>query len=323
MPRQLVMGGVVVSDVPTAIALYAPKKIPPTIWTAIAPFVRGCVTAAQPTSPWAAADRMSTVARFCAWALEEHLPLEREVLFTPDAIERYALVGMDPLLPSTRRTHRSQLSSIGRAITRRAPWPPATTPLPRNRLANPYTPDQVARYLAAAGNQATETRRRAAFGILAAGLGAGLMPGEHLTITGRSVTTTRDGNTTVTVQGSRCRSIPVLTAYAPLIRTLADRYPDEPLVGPSHDPGKNRLNRLLAKIEIPRNLPHLNAGSLRSTWLLTLLAARVPLPAILTAAGLTSTSFISDLIPHLPRMDETEAHRTIARALLQPPQVGP
>ncbi|MEU9603389.1 hypothetical protein [Streptomyces sp. NPDC048057] len=95
------------SDVPTAIALYAPKKIPPTIWTAIAPFVRGCVTAAQPESPWAAIQRMSTVARFCAWAREEHLPLEREVLFTPDTIERYVLVGPRPGVPTARSCRRS------------------------------------------------------------------------------------------------------------------------------------------------------------------------------------------------------------------------
>ncbi|MEU9603388.1 hypothetical protein [Streptomyces sp. NPDC048057] len=197
-----------------------------------------------------------------------------------------------------------------------------TTPLPRNHIAPPYAPDQVAGYLDMAEDQSTEARRRTAFGILAAGLGAGLMPGEHLTITGRAITTTPAGNTVVPVKGSRPRTIPVLAAYTPLILTLAGRYPDEPLVGPSHDPGKNRLNRLLSKIETPRNLPPLNTSSLRSTWLLTLLAAHVPLPEIMAAAGLASTGFLADLLPYLPRLNQDEAHRTIAQALTQPPQTG-
>lgn len=111
--------------------------------------MRACVTDSEPVSPWSAVDRMSIVTRFCAWCLEEFLPLDRETLFTPDTVERYVLTGMRDLQPSCRRTHLSQLSAIGRTITRRAPWPPARTGLARNRLATPYTPAQVAGYLMA------------------------------------------------------------------------------------------------------------------------------------------------------------------------------
>ncbi|MFD6341731.1 hypothetical protein [Streptomyces sp. NPDC060131] len=322
MPRELVMGGAVVTDVPTAIALYAPKKVPPATWTLIAPFVRTCVTDSGPVSPWAAVERMSTVTRFCAWALDEYLPLDREVLFTPDTVERYALTGMEKLQPSSRRTHRSQLSTIGRGITRRAPWPPQKTTLARNRLAAPYTPEQVAGYLNAAGQQSTPLRTRTAFGLLAGGLGAGLMPGEHLTITGRSVTTTDDGTTVLTITGAKPRAVPVLAAYAPLMHTLAERHPHEPLIGPTNDASKNRLNTLLSHVELPGRLPPLTASSLRTTWLLTLLAARVPLPELLAAAGLASTGTLIDLLPHLPRLPEPDAHRAIAQALTTPPRAA-
>ncbi|MEV7866146.1 hypothetical protein AB0P17_08600 [Streptomyces sp. NPDC088124] len=320
MPRELVMGGAVVTDVPTAIALYAPKRVAPATWTLIAPFVRACVAGSEPDSVWAAVARMSTVARFCDWALEEYLPLDREVLFTPDTVERYALTGMDALQPSSRRTHRSGLSTIGRAITRRAPWPPQKTSMSRNRLATPYTTEQVAGYLEAAGQQSTLLRTRVAFGLLAGGLGAGLMPGEHLTITGRQVTRTDDGVTVLNVTGARARTIPVLAAYTPLVSTLADRYPGEPLIGPSNDASKNRLNQLLARVEVPARLPQLTAASLRTTWLLTLLAARVPLPELLAAAGLASTGTLIGLLPHLPRLPEPDAHHTLAQALTTPPR---
>ncbi|MEU9749164.1 hypothetical protein [Streptomyces niveus] len=319
MPRKLVMGGAVVTDVPTAVALYAPKKVTAATWTAIAPFVRSCVTDSRPVSPWAAVDRMTTVTRFCDWALDDLLPLDREVLFTPDMVERYALTGMGNLQESSRRTHRSQLTTIGRAITRRAPWPPQRTALSRNRLATPYTPEQVAGYLQAAGQQSTPLRTRTAFGLL----GAGLMPGEHLIITGRAVTLADDGTTVLTVTGgTKPRPIPVLAAYAPLMRTLAGRHPDEPLIGPSNDATKNRLNTLLSHIEIPRPLPPLTASSLRTTWLITLFAARVPLPELLAAAGLASTGTLVDLLPHLPRLPEADAHRTITQSLTAPPRAA-
>ncbi|MFI0772984.1 hypothetical protein ACH4TQ_50455 [Streptomyces sp. NPDC021218] len=148
------------------------------------------------------------------------------------------------------------------------------------------------------------------------------MPGEHLTITGRSLTTTERGITVLSVTGTRPRAIPVLAAYTPLLRTLAARHPGEPLIGPSHDTGKNRLNHLLSRIEVPARLPQLTAASLRTTWLLTLLQARVPLPELLAAAGLASTGSLIDLIAHLPRLPEPQAQQSIAQALTQPPRAG-
>ncbi|MDT0318563.1 hypothetical protein [Streptomyces millisiae] len=122
------------------------------------------------------------------------------------------------------------------------------------------------------------------------------------------------------VGGQRPREIPVLDAYAPLMRTLAARYPDQPLIGTASDTSKNRLNQLTSRIEVPAWLPPLVSPRLRTTWLVTLLAARVPLPEILAAAGLVSTGTLIDLVPHLPRLPEPEAARTIARALTDPPE---
>ncbi|MFJ5113186.1 hypothetical protein ACIQAD_21400 [Streptomyces sp. NPDC088551] len=221
------------------------------------------------------------------------------------------------------RTHRSELSAIRRAVTRRASWLPQRAALSRNRLATPYTPRQVAGYLNAARQQSTPLRTRIAFGLLAGGLGAGLMPGEHLIITGRAVTRIEDGTTVLTVAGgTKPRPIPVLAAYAPLMRTLAGRPPDEPLIGVSNDASKNRLSQLLSNVEIPRPLPPLNASALRTTWLVTLLAAGVPLPEVLAAAGPASTGSLIDLLPHLPRLPEADAHRTIAQALTAPPRAA-
>ncbi|MET8682351.1 hypothetical protein ABZW18_33510 [Streptomyces sp. NPDC004647] len=318
MPRPLVMGGVVVTDVPTAIALYTPRGLPSAAWPEVAPFVREAVTAFGPDSPWAAVQYLTTVTRFCTWAVAECLPLQTEALFTPDVVERYTAVGMPALKDTSRRTHRSRLSAVGRKITRRAPWPPQQATLPRNRLAPPYGPAEIAGFFEIAGKQTTGARTRAALGLLAGGLGAGLWPGEHLIITGSAVTSL-DGVTTLHVTGPKARPIPVLAAYAPLIRTLAARFPGEPLVGKAAEKSKNRLNKLVGRIEVPDRLPPLSAPRLRTTWLVTLLNARVPLPEILAAAGLASSGSLIDLLPHLPRLPEPEAARTIAGALDHPP----
>ncbi|MER7792932.1 hypothetical protein [Streptomyces sp. NPDC097640] len=49
----------------------------------------------------------------------------------------------------------------------------------------------------------------------------------------------------LSIAGIRPRAIPVLAAYAPLLHTLAARHPGEPLIGPTHNTDKNRLNHLL------------------------------------------------------------------------------
>ncbi|MDT0318562.1 hypothetical protein [Streptomyces millisiae] len=121
MPRPLVMGGVVVTDVPTAIALYEPRALPIEAWQEVAPFARKAVTDFGPISPWAAVQHLGPVARLCVWALEQGLPLDVETLFTPDRVEHFVAVGLPELKDSSRRTHRSQLTAVGRAITRRAP----------------------------------------------------------------------------------------------------------------------------------------------------------------------------------------------------------
>ncbi|MCZ4118687.1 hypothetical protein [Streptomyces sp. H39-S7] len=321
MPRPLVMGGVPVSDVPTAIALYQPTSLHPTAWGEVATLVRSTVTAFGPGDPWMAVRHLSAVARFCAWAASQYLPLETEALFTPDLVERYAQVGMPTLSPVSRGTHRSRLSAVGRAVTQRAPWPPVPKALPRSHLALPYTCDEVAGFLEIAAKQSTHNRTRIAYGLLAGGLGAGLTPGEHLVITGRCVHQDGEG-TTVHLPGAKARPVPVLDAYACLMRSLAARFPDEPLVGRSGRTDQSRLSRLVAYVEVPGWLPPLSAARLRTTWMVTLLAARVPLPAFLAAAGLASTGNLIELVPHLPQLSAADAQQVIAHALSDPPGRG-
>ncbi|MFF2375035.1 hypothetical protein ACFVUW_11695 [Streptomyces xiamenensis] len=307
------------TDVPTAIALYEPRSLDPGTWAQIAAFARKAVEDFGPVSPWAAVQHLSVVTRISAWALEQGLPLDVEVLFTPERIEHFIAVGLTGLADSSRRTHRSQLAAVGRAVTRRAPWPPAAPPLSRNRLAPPYTETEVAGFLQIARKQSTPGRTSIAWGLLAAGLGAGLYPGEHLTITGSAITS-RHQVTVLTVSGRRPREVPVLAAYAPLLHSLAARFPDEPLIGATSATDKNRLNRLTGRIDVPIWLPPLISPRLRTTWLVTLLSARVPLPEILEAAGLASTSSLIDLVPHLTRQPPARAARTIAQALTDPPR---
>ncbi|GAA1894289.1 hypothetical protein [Streptantibioticus ferralitis] len=319
MPRPLVLGGVVVTDVPTAIALYEPRRLPLAAWLQVASFARASVTAFEPASPWAAVQYLSTTAQFSVWALAEYLPLQAEELFTPDVVERFTAVGMPTLQESSRRTHRSRLATMGRKITRRAPWPPQQAALPRNRLAPPYSEEEVAAYFEVAEQQPTGARTRAAFGLLAGGLGAGLMPGEHLIITGSSVTRNVDDVTVLNIAGTRARPIPILAAYAPLVRTLAARFPDEPLIGTTGRKSKNRLNQLVSRIEVPARLPALTAPRLRTTWLVTLMTAGIPLPELLAVAGLASTGTLVDLLPHVPRLSAQDAAQRIADALAHAP----
>ena len=177
-----------------------PSLVPAAEWAHVAGFVRTVVATVGHDSPSSALLAMKAAARYTAWAHEQALPLDAEVLFTPERVEHYVAVALPALSVRSKATLRSALRRVGRACTRKAPWRPEepeyTTSHP---LAPPYTTDQVAGYWEAAGAQATARRSRVLTGLLALGLGAGLRSREIAYTTPERVTEHGHGLWTITL----------------------------------------------------------------------------------------------------------------------------
>ena len=66
---------------------------------------------------------------------------------------------------------------------------------------------------------------------------------------------------------------------------------------------RNIVSAIVEKAELFDEVPHLEAGRLRATWLSVLLSEHVPIAVVLDAAGLKSARTLTELIDTLPEID--------------------
>lgn len=280
-------------------------------WPTTCTWVRATVSAAGPATPGGALQWMMAVTGYAAWLLGQGMPLDLEAVFTPQAIEHYVAVGLRHLSPTSRGTKRSYLSTIGRRVTKAAPWEPKQVHLPRRQLAAPYTAEQVDRMWECALAQATPRRRRTGAALVTLGLGAGLAASEYQLITGDSVSSD-DGLVWLTVGGQWPRRLPVIARYAGVLVELAERCGSRPLAADPMPTHRNALNSLAKLVEVPRTVGSVSVSRMRTTWMVRMLAAGVPMKSFFTMYGPITTR-ISDLLPYLPEPTTAELAAHIAR----------
>lgn len=248
-------------------------------------------------SPSNAAKYLSHLADFAAWAQAQGVPLALEVLLDPDVIERYIAVGMPGARDSTRATRRAIL----RRIARHCASPPQDLPLPiaYRRVRPPYSPEEARGLLALASAQPTPSRRRTLRAILHLGLGCGIASRDLAWVRGQDVEQLPDGSVTVTVSGgTRPRTVVALHAHEMALLELARFTGGGLLIGGSTRGRRNVTRGPLDRVIGGEDLPRLETARLRSTWLLAHLRARTPLPALMSAAGLTTVRPLEDLVRH-------------------------
>ena len=76
-------------DPRAAVFNYVPFAIPKDEWAPVAGFTRESVLMVHPRSERHAIEAMRTISQFVVWAYREGYPLDRDRMFTPDAVERY------------------------------------------------------------------------------------------------------------------------------------------------------------------------------------------------------------------------------------------
>lgn len=250
-------------------------------------------------SPRNLAKYLSHLSDFAAWAHAEGVPLVREALLDPEVIERYVAVGMSGSKDSTRATRRAIL----RRIARHCASPPQDLPLPiaYRRVRPPYSPEEINGLLALASAQPTASRRRTLRAILHLGLGCGIASRDLAWVRGQDVEELPDGAVIVTVSGgTRPRTVITLQAHETPLLQLARAAGSDLLIGGNTRGRRNVTRGPFERVVGGEDLPRLETARLRSTWLLTHLRARTPLPALMDAAGLTTVRPLEDLLHHCP-----------------------
>jgi integrase len=181
---------------------------------------------------------------------------------------------------------------------------PAPVPLPRERAKQPYSAAEIAGYLRLADAQPTVARRMRATALVCLGAGAGIIAGELRQLHGRDVSA-RDGGVMVRLAGRRARVVPVLARYRrPLLEAAA--FAGAGLICGGREPGRRNISDELSRaLSADASLPRLEAGRLRSTWLVAC-AEQIGLGAFMQAAGITCSQRLGDLAAQLPAATDAE-----------------
>jgi integrase len=282
-----------------AIAAYAPASLS----AEAAGFTRAVVARAEPATPARAKALLFAAARLARFAESVGLEPCTEALLHPALIERVVVDGCRAVAPATKRTLRTNLRALARALERHPQ--PAPMPLPRERSKPPYSEAEIAGYLRLAAAQPTVARRRRAQALICLGAGAGLIGQELRYLTGRDVIE-RSGGLVVVVSGPRARVVPVLYRFHPPLAEAACFAGESYLLG-GRDPGRRNLSDALSvALSADAGLPRLEPGRLRATWP-SECAQLIGLRAFMQAAGIRRSQRLGDLVAELEEVDEVAA----------------
>jgi integrase len=266
-------------------------------------FAREVARAAAPGSAARARALLFAASRLAAFGEQVGLELRTEVLLHPSVIERFIVRSEGTVAPATRRTLRTNLRALQRALE--AFPQPEPVPLPRERAKLPYSEAAIAGYLRLAAAQPTRARAMRAAALVCLGAGTGLVGSELRHLTGADVIE-RSGGLVVVVGGRRARVVPVLARFHEPLRAAAAFAGRGYLIGGSAPARRNLTDTLSVALSRDAGLPRLEPGRLRSTWLCEC-ARLIGLQAFMRAAGMRCSQRLGDLVAELAEVDERAA----------------
>jgi hypothetical protein len=269
-------------------ARWRPSSVPPEA----AAFARQVVGGCGPLGRDRAKNLLQSAGKLAGYGIGIGLEPAPEVLLHPSVTGRFTAHGPG-LSGAARRTLRTSLRFIARQVV---PHPgPADAPLPRGRAKAPYTPAEIAGFLALAAAQPTPGRRARAAGLICLGAGAGLIRSDLRNARGTDICC-RPGGVIVTVRGGRApRAVPALARYhAPLLPAAA--FAGESFLTGGTEPGRGNItNPLTRSLAGGGGLPAPGTSRLRAAWLAGV-AALIGLPGFMHAAGITCSQRLGDII---------------------------
>jgi len=274
-----------------------------------AAFARDVISRVAPGRRERAKNLLWAAGKLADYAIGLGLDPVPEVVLHPSTAERFTRCAPG-LTGVARRTLRTNLRFIGRRVVPQLY--PADLPLPRERAKAPYSPAQIAGYLALADAQPTAERGMRAAGLVCLGAGAGLIRGDLREVRGTDVAC-RSGGVIVIVRGARPRIVPVLGRYHARLLAAA-RSAGTGLVCGGAGPGRRNLtNPLIRALDGGSGLPRLDTSRLRATWLRDC-AELLGLATFMHAAGISCSQRLGDLIAGLEPGSEDEAVRLLGAA---------
>lgn len=285
-------------SIAACIRCFEPRSGDPAAWAVVGPWVRETVELSAPTLHSQAANSMKVLSRLAVWALDVGYGLDRELVLTPEVLERYRATGMRELAATSRTTEISRLRALARAVTRRAPWPGPNERGSRQGLSPPYTDAEVDAYWEAAAVQNGPFRVQAMRAVLALTVGVGARARELFAVTGDDVVEVEGVAAVRLGPVGQWRVVPMRARWVERLETVAAGAGRGPLVG-SRRAGRDQASALVSSFEYPAGMTQAKVARLRSTWLTGVLTD-CGVTEIFAAAGISSGKALSDMVSYLP-----------------------
>jgi integrase len=291
------------------VAAYIGRWRPSSVSAEAAAFARDVIARTGPEGRERAKNLLWAAGKLADYGMGLGLDPAPEVLLHPSVTERFTRCAPG-LSGVARRTLRTNLRFTGRRVVPQLY--PQDLPLPRERSKQPYSPAEIAGFLALADAQPTRERRMRTAGLVCLGAGAGLIRGDLRDARGTDVAC-RSGGIVVQVRGSRPRTVPVLARYQDRLLAAA-RSARTGLICGGADPGRRNLtNPLISALDGGGGLPRLDTSRLRATWLADC-ADHLGLATFMHAAGISCSQRLGDLVAGLEPGGEAGAVRLLGAA---------
>jgi hypothetical protein len=279
------------------LATYVPKDVDARTWGAIRDFVVECVERLveehDVTHTALRRTYIRSLIMLACYCRDTHQALQVATALDPYTVNQFA-AAMKKSAPESAATYQSRLRYLGELLNPSPLWE-RPTPVARRSVAVPYSVPELAVLQSRIAHNTPE-RRRGGEGLMTLGLGAGLDGRWAAKVFKEDVLHDGDGFSIV-VNG---RLVPVLHAYDEDLEQLLDQTPDRGLVVGGQASGKNAANAIAGRLQLGQACPALNAGRLRSTWLVTHLTLGTRLPELAAAAGMVGVTTLSDLLEFVP-----------------------
>ena len=290
-------------------AAYIGRWRPSSVSPQAAAFARDVVTAVAPAGRERAKNLLWAAGKLADYAIGLGLEAVPEVVLHPSTAERFTRCAPGLSGPA-RRTLRTNLRFIGRRAVPHLY--PQDLPLPRERAKAPYSPAEIAGFLALADAQPAMERRMRAAGLVCLGAGAGLIRGDLRDARGTDVAC-RSGGVVVQVTGQRGRVVPVLARYQDRLLAAARFAGGGLICGGAGAARRNLTNPVVRALDGGGGLPRLDTSRLRATWLADC-GEMLGLATFMRAAGISCSQRLGDLAAGLEPGGEAEAVRLLGAA---------
>jgi integrase len=277
---------------------YFPRSVDPARWNAgMGDFVRDLMRRGHVRGEKVFRQMLSELTLYVDWALDHCVTLTIDEMMRHDTIERWVATAGATGSDSTWGNRRSRLRNLASHVNPGPGSPKKGEPFARVAIKEPYTRREVADLERLALNQPTEVSRRQLCAMVGLGLGAGLGSDDLRSLRVSAIVLDEDGKLWVVVPGKRPRRVPVRDRFVRFVLLGIEGLKATDLVLGHKVERNNITSGVVANAAVGMTNVVPDQARLRTTWLLALMTAPVPLATLLDAAGMTTGRTITDLLP--------------------------